>query len=58
MWENSKTQNVTKLKNLKCDKTQKLKCDETYKLKNWQNIKTQNKTKCDKKVKWWENLSA
>ena len=37
MWQNSKTENVRKLKNWKCYKTQKLKI--------WQNSKTQNATK-------------
>ena len=31
MWQNSKTQNVTKLKITKCDKTNKLKCDKPKK---------------------------
>ena len=48
MGENSKTQNVTKLKNSKCDKTPKLKM--------WQESKTQKLTKpppskCDKTKK-------
>ena len=35
MWQNSKTQNFTKLKNLKCDNS---------KIEMWQNSKTQNMT--------------
>ena len=55
MWQNSKTQNVTKLNNLICDKTQNgtkikslnmtisktQKCDRNQKLKMWLNSKTQ-----------------
>ena len=41
-WQISKTQYVTKLKNLKCDKTQKLKMWQNSKTKRWQ------KSKCDK----------
>ena len=41
---NSKTENVTKLENMKCEKTQKVKM--------WQNLKNQNvilkNSKCDK----------
>ena len=39
MWQNSISQNVTKLKNLKCDKTQKLRILQNLKLKY---DKTQN----------------
>ena len=47
MWQNSKTQNVTKLKNTKCEETK------NTKTKMWQNSKTQNvsklkNSKCDK----------
>ena len=58
VWQSSKTQNVTELKNsnserknlkkTKCDKTQnltKLKIYKTRKLRMWQNSKTQNFTK-------------
>ena len=41
------TQNVTNLKNLKCDKTQKL--------KTWLNSKTQNVKKKTQKLKMWQN---
>ena len=37
MWQKSKTQNVTQLKNSLCDKT--------YQFKMWQNSKTQNVAK-------------
>ena len=51
LWQNYKTEMVTKLKNLNLDKTQivtKLKnsnCDKTQKLKLWQNPKIQVLTK-------------
>ena len=56
MWQNSKTQIVTKLKKENCDKTQNLNCDKTQKLKLRQNLKTQIVTKlkylnCDKTKK-------
>ena len=45
MWQNSKTQNVTNLKNSKCDKTQNLtKTQNVTKLKMLQNSKIQNVT--------------
>ena len=57
MWQNKKTQNVTRLKNKKCDKTKKINM--------WQNSKTLNVTKlknskCDKtqKLKIWQNLKT
>lgn len=43
--QNSKTQNVTRLKNWNCDN---LKCDKTQELKMLQNSKTQNFTKLKK----------
>ena len=43
MWQNNKTTNGTKLKNLKFDKI--------HKPKMWQNTKTQDVTKCGKKSK-------
>ena len=71
MWQNSKTENVIKLKNWKCDQTQNSKFDKTQKLKIWQNSdskydktqtqkskkksRTQNVTNIKKKVKMWEN---
>ena len=74
MWQNSKTQNVTYLKDSKCDKTQKLKikqkskksiCDKNQKLKMWPKSKTQNVTKLknmkgDKtqKLKIWQNSTT
>ena len=69
MWKDSKTQNVKRLKNSKCDKTynvtelKNIKCDKTKKKLNmWQNkTKTQSfttqKSKCEKKNKSWQNLS-
>ena len=58
IWQNSKTHNVTQLKNSKWDWTQQLteknlnetrpkhsKCDQTQKLKMWQKLKTQNAIK-------------
>ena len=65
MWQNLITQNVTKLKNSKCDKTQNVK-----KLKMRQNSKTQNLTfqnitklknsKFDKteKTQMWQNAKT
>ena len=56
MWQNSKKQIVTKIKNSNCDKTQKLKL--------WTNSKTQivtklkkKETNCDKtqKLKLWQD---
>ena len=41
MWQNSATQNATKLKNSRCDKTQKLKCDKT------QNVTKLKNSNCD-----------
>ena len=38
MLQNSKTQNVTNLKNSKCDKTQQLKFDKTKKNSKYDNI--------------------
>ena len=52
MWQKSKTQNVTKLKNLIGDKTQKLKIELKY---------NKTKKKCDKtkkKIKLWQTLFA
>ena len=63
MWQNSKTQIVTILKNSYCDKTQKLRLwqnfknsnyDKTHKLKLWQSSKTRIVTKL-RKLKWWQN---
>ena len=57
MWQNSKTRNVTKLKNWNCDKTQKFKlwhnsktenCYKSQKLQLWKNSKTQIVTKLKK----------
>ena len=49
MWQNSRTENMTKLKNAKCDKTKKnSKCDRTKKLTMW--LKRTN-SKCDKTQK-------
>ena len=60
LWQNWKTQIVTKLKNSYRDKTQKSKRDKTPKLKLWKNWKTQIETKLknsnyDKtqKLKFW-----
>ena len=44
MWQNTKTQNFTKLKNGNVIKLQNSKCDKTLKLKMWINSKTQNGT--------------
>ena len=49
-WQNSKTQNVTKLKkingkNTKTKNAKKKKCGKTKKIKLWQNSKTQGMTK-------------
>ena len=41
MWQNLKTQILTKLKKSNCDKTQKTNCDKIQKLKLWQNLKNQ-----------------
>ena len=41
MWQNSKTQIVTKLKNSNCVRTQKLKVWQNLKRELWQNSKTQ-----------------
>ena len=54
--QNSKTQSVTQLKNLNCDKTEQfvliklenLNCDKTQKHKLWQNSKTEIVTKLKK----------
>ena len=69
MWQNSKTQIVTKLKTSNCDKTQKIQfetklkstnCDKSQKLKLWQNKKLKlwqlKKSNCDKtqKLKLWQ----
>ena len=41
LWENSKTQVVSKPKNLNCDKTRKKSnCDKGQELKLWQNLET------------------
>ena len=48
MRQESKTQNVTKLKNLKCDKTPKLKIYKTQKLKY--NITTKNMKELKKQI--------
>ena len=48
MWQNSITQNVTKLKNLKCDKTQKLR--NMTKLENSNVTKIKN-SKFEEKIK-------
>ena len=53
MWQDSKTQNVTKLTKSKCEKINKSKCDKTQKLKIWQNLKLK-KTK--QKTKYVTNL--
>ena len=73
LYQISKTQVVTKLKNTKCDKTHKHKlwqqtnssCGTTQKLKWWQILKTRIVTKlkknyCDKTQKWklWQNLKT
>ena len=62
MWQNSKcdeTQNVTKLKNLKYDKTQKLKMRQNSMSQNVTNLKNP-KCDCDKtqKVKMWKNSKS
>ena len=61
VWQNSRTQNVTELKNTKCGKTQKFKiwqfknskCNKTQKLEIWQNSKGDKtqQLKCDKTQK-------
>ena len=43
--QKSKTEFVTKLQNLNCDKTLNSNCDHTQKLKLWQNSKTFTVTK-------------
>ena len=64
MWQNTKTQIVTKLKkNLNCDKTENLNFDKTQTLKSWQNsttliltkLKTTNCGKTNKNFKLWQN---
>ena len=51
--ENSQTQNMTKLKKSKCDKTQQKKTSNWTKLRMWQNSKTINLT--TQKHKMWQN---
>ena len=57
MWQNSRTQNLTKVKNFKCDKNQKIKM--------WQKSKNQNVTKLKnsnfyktQKVRLWQNSKS
>ena len=50
MWRKSETQNVTKIKNSKCDKAKKLKM--------WQNLTTKNLTKIKKKINLCQTLLA
>ena len=69
MWQNSKTQNVKKFKNLNLKKLKNWQCDKTQKLKMWQNwkcdnSKTQNvpkhkNSKHDKtqKLKMWRKIT-
>ena len=42
MWQNSKTQNVTQINNLKCEE-------------KTQNVTRLKKSKCKKKIKMWQN---
>ena len=69
LWENSKTQIVTKLKTeigtttkispknskFNCDETEKSNCDETQKLKLWSNSETQIVIKFLKTKLWWNS---
>ena len=59
MWQNSKTQSVTKLKNSKFweKKLKSSKCDKTKKFQILQNQKTQNVTKL-KKIKFLQNSTT
>ena len=61
MWQNSKTQIVSQLKNSKCDKTQKFKIRQNSntqivtKLKFWQNLNC-DKTLTVTRLNLWQNL--
>ena len=62
MWQNSKTQNVTKTIKKNAAKLKKSKCDKTQKHKMWHNSKTLDlaiikNSKCDnsQKIKIWKN---